>query len=575
MDVNTNNNFFDKIIDKITHQTLSEYGVYNRLEIPDYRIARQYPLQEDFVFTQEGCSSNVPRILAEEIIKPRNTRTVATGLSMLLPPIEGAPSTDKEPDIEALLKKKRGAPSAQHVELQKLEATLVSRNLTDEELKEGLKILCNHHTYSILKSQDGVYKYSEGRKKGFYRYSKEVKEKIIKGCKYITRENRQVLFVTTTCNPTAVGFDRWYAWKNYPVFLNQLWGKYIKHKGLEVVWKKESHLNGFPHVHAVLSFPAGTIKGFEKWKSGVELYNGLIRKMFPATEGFMRPSVKKLTGNKVPYYLVKYLTKGTSVTLAKLANKKGKFTKDERKMIQEVLYSTMTGSRLYAVPRNLEEKMKLLEKKEVEEKVIVKDSVKEISVEEAYKNYIEGGKVGGVAPLLINNSTNFPCLNRMGAAQAPFIKGLQTFQSLKKTLKEVPQKNLKAMYAEYPRVTCGGCLKSHVARFLQGHYNDPVVNISIRTTKGRKTKTFTREILKNNDVWVHRLFSVIELYTRFIAETKGTMEEWKDDNKREAWLNARAKTAQRRFIKNVGAYNKRENSFKQWRYLDMLAGIAE
>ncbi len=151
--------------------------------------------------------------------------------------------------------------------------------------------------------------------------------------------------LTVTFDAKNFTEDRIKAWKEYTKLLKRLMKELRRKYKCEYISVLESTNKGYPHAHIVLAFEKGTIPYYDKLKNKTkikygELFN-IVKKFAPARKFHL----EVIKGNATAFYLVKYIAKGEKKDIFELLKKDDHLTKDERKLLQCLLYCTACETR--------------------------------------------------------------------------------------------------------------------------------------------------------------------------------------------------------------------------------------
>lgn len=195
-------------------------------------------------------------------------------------------------------------------------------------------------------------------RRGNANYQKKMGAKIKDALFFGTKILPETMFLTITCDPNQHGQNRIKAWASFPKEVGKVCKEMKRKFHAEYVEVKESTLNGFPHAHIMLMFPAGTVKGYDKMKNGGKIRFGAIAntvKQFRTAKIF---DLKCVKGKNVIHYMAKYISKGFDETKKPNLTKGGQITDDIKKMLFALVLSVKTGKRLFNMSRMLSDKIK-------------------------------------------------------------------------------------------------------------------------------------------------------------------------------------------------------------------------
>ena len=244
--------------------------------------------------------------------------------------------------------KRKNGGGQQHI-LQSKIVHLLTDNNTDtwyeEIMRQGLSILDSRRLWFFIHNPEFGDRVFEGMQRGNVRYCKKYRHKIIDKAESMIRRGGQLMALTVTYDAKNFTENRIKAWKNYPKALSRLMKELRRKYKCEYISVLESTNKGYPHAHIVLGFKKGSITYYDKLKNKQKLKYGelyeTVKKFAPARK-FHLEAIK---GNSTAFYLVKYIAKGEKKSIFDLIKKDEHFTKDERKLLQCLLYCTACGIR--------------------------------------------------------------------------------------------------------------------------------------------------------------------------------------------------------------------------------------
>ena len=236
----------------------------------------------------------------------------------------------------------------QHILSSKI-MNLLKANKTDqwseETLLDGLKILDSKRLWLKIFYDEVGWRVFEGMQRGSPRYCKMFRHKIIDRAQDMIRRGGQLMALTVTFDAKNFTESRVKAWKGYGKALSRLMKELRRKYKCEYISVLESTNKGYPHAHIVLAFEKGTIPYYDKLKNKTkikygELFN-VVKKFAPARKFHL----EVIKGNATAFYLVKYIAKGEKKDIFELLKKDDHLTKDERKLLQCLLYCTACETR--------------------------------------------------------------------------------------------------------------------------------------------------------------------------------------------------------------------------------------
>ena len=226
---------------------------------------------------------------------------------------------------------------------------LLTVNKTDQwsekTLLEGLKILYSKKMWLKIFYDEVGWRVFEGMQRGSPRYCKMFRHKIIDRAQDMIRRGGEIMALTVTFDAKNFTENRIKAWEEYSKLLSRLMKELRRKYKCEYISVLESTNKGYPHAHIILAFKKGTIPYYGKLKNKTkikygELFN-IVKKFAPARKFHL----EVIKGNATAFYLVKYIAKGEKKDIFELLKKDGHLTKDERKLLQCLLYCTACETR--------------------------------------------------------------------------------------------------------------------------------------------------------------------------------------------------------------------------------------
>ena len=242
----------------------------------------------------------------------------------------------------------KGKGGQQHILSSKIMDIFKAANadkLTDEMRRDALRILDSRRTWLKAWYDEVGWRIFEGLQRGSQRYCKMYRHKIIDTTQSMIDRGGQLMALTATYNAKGYTANRLDAWKNYRKALSHLMKEIKRNYKCEYVSVLESTKNGYPHAHVILAFPEGTISYYNKLKNNKALKYGklfnIVKKHGPAPQ-FKLCAIK---GNNTAWYLTKYISKGEKEDIFALLKKDGRYTTNERKLIDCLIYCIACESR--------------------------------------------------------------------------------------------------------------------------------------------------------------------------------------------------------------------------------------
>lgn len=456
---------------------------------------------------------------------------------------------------------KKRDPHKQYNALQWVRDILQHRNLSDEELLRGKKVLLNHLLYISMLGEDGEVINFEGNKKGFSRYNTKKRALIMDCAAEMEDVGYECFFATTTLDPKTVGYNRLFAWQNYTAWIRDIFKNDVKHHGVKVLWVMESTKDGYPHIHMIVGYPKGSYKSYSKIRPGSKVKFGEIVNKLKHNQWFRVFEVQKPKNNGVKWYLTKYISKMTEGDIHEIGEKEEKLTDEERKFLQGLLYSTATCARLFGLPRIHGNKHKRGSNGGGVDNASERTAMEGWIYDEIYEILKSKKKLGRLRPFLRKLCTNFPCQNKK------FICASNYYTAMRITDGEIDKKEplsvemRKKLLDNSKPLTCGGCAYVHFTNlFLCG--DDEIVNPIVRYEDGKPIKFIRPEDFKDDDIFVQKFIDTIKIYVSFTFDTFGKLtRDWGKPEKIADYFNEIKKCDEVQVALYVGQAAKLRNKF--------------
>lgn len=347
-----------------------------------------------------------------------------------------------------------------------------SEYISDDVIREGLYNFSRLFTFYGMRTVSGDIRFFEAYSKGTERYNKKQRFKIMDATATAVAQGYECFCVTLTYDIKKHGYDRLEAWSKFSSHIQKTLHYFINHHHAKVVWVKESTKIGYPHAHCLLCFPKGTIKGYSKMKNGLKIKYGWIFdkvKKFSMSRIF---DISVVKGKNLKYYLTKYLTKDDEHSISAMASQTTPYTVEQRKSIYCLFFTTLTGSRTIGISKALRpQKENPNEKKEKGlQKTVEKLSALDIT--ERPTNSREAKSLRRLRRVLTSLCINFPCLNR--AEIFSMHLEAKKYKEIKENEKNeyLAERNYMNFSQNGCKVSCSGCLFSHLADFIVNKYDE-------------------------------------------------------------------------------------------------------
>lgn len=344
---------------------------------------------------------------------------------------------------------------------------LHSRNLTDNELRRGLRQVASKIRVFTIERENGPQPF-ESSTKGTARYDRKKAWQAMDYIKNHCDGNWDIYFFTTTLS-TKKWKDRAFNWENYDeTHIKAPLEHLRKHLGCEYIRALESFANGNPHAHILLFFPKGTFSEYQGMKNKEEIKFGRLYKHLKNTVASPVFKLEVAEGDNTKFYLTKYLTKYANSDVLSLAEKKGKFTKSERKLIQELVY--VKAFRLHTVEKCKDRSLAGLKATEEKRQARFEEqAIKEKKLQKAVK-LAEKEKATATKWRSLLTSL---CIN--SPLHCDVIMKSMQIKNFKKEFNRYPKKHdvltkdeEKKFNSKCSTFGCGGCFYSELVKFVLG-----------------------------------------------------------------------------------------------------------
>lgn len=344
---------------------------------------------------------------------------------------------------------------------------LHSRNLTDDELRRGLQQVASKIRVFTVERENGCQPF-ESSTKGTARYDRKIAWQAMDYIKNHCDGNWDIYFFTTTLS-TKKWKDRAFNWDNYDeTHIKKPLEDLRKHKGCEYIRVLESFANGNPHAHILLFFPKGTFSEYQGMKNKDEIKSGRLYEHLKSKVASPVFKLEVAEGDNTKFYLTKYLTKYANNDVLSLAEKKGKFTKSERKLIQELVY--VKAFRLHTVEKCKDRSLAGIKaEKEKKDARVFEEKVKKERLQKAIKSAEQEKATATKWRSLLTSL----CIN--SPLHCDVIMKSMQIKNFKKEFNRYPKKHDVLSKDEEKRFNskcsffgCGGCFYSELVKFVLG-----------------------------------------------------------------------------------------------------------
>lgn len=339
--------------------------------------------------------------------------------------------------------------------------------ISDEVLKdECLKLV---HKTTIYKVECGVgeYKVFEGRIKGGARYANEQKQRILEKAKEMMSLGGETVALTLTCDPKKYHNNCLNAWQYWTKDSHKMLENMRKNWGMKYIGVLESTSKLYPHKHLILSFPKGTIPGYNKMRDRTKMFFGK-----PITElkkrcGGQIFHLEIIKGDRTAKYLVKYIAKVTSFNLKKIAEKKEPLTDEERKALFTIFITKCLHLRQFSCSLNRKKKH-LANIEKVGDNPSTEDALQSAK---DFSNCNKNADEVRVTATACRRFLDYICTNSLFGCAKCFktIRGSQYFEQFDSYIKENDeQKQEKLDFIDHygKDFGCKGCYLSEITSFV-------------------------------------------------------------------------------------------------------------
>ena len=364
---------------------------------------------------------------------------------------------------------------------------LKTRNLTEKELRQGLKQIKDKIKIFGIERENGLQPV-ESYTKGTARYDKRKAFEAMDFIKNHCDSNWELYFFTVTCAP-KIYKNRANAWENYDkTHIKKPLENLRKHYGCEYIRALESFASGYPHAHCVLAFPKGTYPKWESMENKEEVKDGKIFDWIKNNLGSPVFNLQIAKGDNTKFYLTKYLTKYAQSNVVSLLEKKGKFSKSERKAVQELVYvkafrkhtlehcKDRSAAGLKALAEKEACAIQMKRASEHKQKEMFETALKEKDRAKRWRQLLTSLCIN--SPLKCDRVIKFMSVNSFK----------NTFSFYPEANKPLTRQQEKAFNSRCFSGGCGGCFYSELVKFVLGDKNS-LFNTKIIIKNGKKTKT--------------------------------------------------------------------------------------
>lgn len=223
---------------------------------------------------------------------------------------------------------------------------------TDEMRREFLKIYNSGRLWLKIHNEEFGWRVFEGKKRGNRPYCKYYHHKIIDYTQNMIDRGLELLALTETYNAKGFTANHIDAWENYRPSLTRLLKEINRIYPCEYICVLESTAKSYPHAHIILAFKKGTIPGYSKLRNKTKIKYGKVYNLIKNFSTAPQFHLEVIKGKYTAHYLAKYISKGENEDIGKLANKEGSFTKEERKLIDCLMYCTACQTRQISMSQN-------------------------------------------------------------------------------------------------------------------------------------------------------------------------------------------------------------------------------
>ena len=344
---------------------------------------------------------------------------------------------------------------------------LKTRNLTDAELRQGLEQIKSKIKIFGYERENGLQPI-ESYTKGTARYDRKKAFEAMDFIKNHSNDDWELYFFTVTC-ATKIYKNRANAWEHYDkTHIKKPLENLRKHYGCEYIRALESFASGYPHAHCVLAFPKGTYPEWASMENKEDVKSGKIYNWIKNNLGSPVFNLQVAKGDNTKFYLTKYLTKYAKSNVLELLEKKGKFSKSERKAVQELVYvkafrkhtlehcKDRSEAGLKALAEKKAELIRLQQVSEKKHKKMIASAIKEKDRAKRWRQLLTS--------LCINSPLKCDRVMKFMSAE-----------SFKNTFNFYPEPNKPLTHSQENTFNsrclsggCGGCFYSELVKFVLG-----------------------------------------------------------------------------------------------------------
>lgn len=403
--------------------------------------------------------------------------------------------------------------------LQKYKDWLSKNNWTDEQRKAGLRVLASKTRKVMARVDGGAWRIFDGRQKGTTAYNRFYRSRIIDRCMKYVKAEAEILALTVTCSVKEVGNDRVLAWGQYRGRVSRLLKEIRRAFGGGYVSVLESTKKGFPHAHIILALPKGSVAGYSKMKNRSKIYYGKIVNVIQKFKPAQQFRLEKISGKNTAFYLTKYISKFETNNFFALGDSKDDLSVEERKAVDCLLFTTLTGARQFTLSQESASEQKLY-KKELFGDCEVFHATRDLSGngKVAISNSttsappdpdpIPAGDFSAKRFFLIRRCINLPscCRDRVYTMSLQRFRGLFGGGSDRDI--ESSYQNIQTFMKMGDSFSCQGCIYSHLYRFIMG-FDDYLLNPWVQTGDGYLFRYFDECDMNDDEEFLRYLCGIL------------------------------------------------------------------
>lgn len=413
--------------------------------------------------------------------------------------------------------------------LKDFRAAMRSGIISDEVIKKSLSVISSLIGTQTYLDANGNYRCFTSNTRGTERYGKKQANFIQDWIKTQCDLGKETFFLTLTCDKKKYAHAE-EAWREYnakevkPVL--EYWRK---KKGCEYIGVMESTNKGYPHIHLVLCFPKGTIKGYDKMHNKQKIFYGELVKHLGRKGNSEIKYLECAKGDNLKYYLTKYVTKSTEKNVLDLQNKKDSLTKTERKDALTLLCPKSVNKRSLLACKIKRVNEKPCESSEHEAGVLSETSFIKKIVTARKSGELTDRELARLRAYLTRLCTNSPLKCNAPMYYMSYNRFYSMFHAKCKDVDPNNPENLLKLLKNSKCTSCQGCFFMSLIALLRS-------DCKYSRTDSHFMRDFTNDFEKNNEPltikdnrdWFNYLSDIINFYLENIVEKHITYESIKN-----------------------------------------------